>query len=157
MMGASASPEPPTAAAGSEARQQPVISVEAASWSGPLPLPADFRQYEETLPGAAERILQLAERQQSHRHQIEMAALATTDKIVTADSRRSYLGIILAFIIAMTGLLGGIMLIATGRGGFGLALCLSMLVGLAAVFVYGARSRRAERSRRRAENAAGPE
>ena len=138
--------------------------AEITQWDGPLPPPAAFQMYEATLPGTAERLLSMAEEHQRHRISQERRALELTGESMAAareagrsDSRRSYLGIILAFIIAMTGLLGGIMLIATGRGGFGLALCLSMLVGLAAVFVYGARSRRAERSRRRAENAAGPE
>lgn len=84
---------------------------------------------------------------------IEAGALEIARTTVISDSRRSYLGIILGFIIAMTGLLGGIFLIAIGRGGFGLTLGLASLVGLVAVFVYGAQSRRAERRR----NAANPE
>ena len=138
-------PDRPSPRPDHEVRQSPVVTVETATWSGPLPIPSDFRQYDETLPGAAERILQLAERQQDHRHSMEAAAFATADKIVTKDSRRSYLGIILAFIIAMTGLLGGVFLIYAGRGGYGLTLGLSSLVRLVAIFVYGTRSRRAER------------
>ena len=121
--------------------------AEVASWDAPLPPPVAFQMYENTLPGAAERLLAISEREQSHRHNLENAALATTDRTVTGDSRRSYLGIILAFVLAMTGLLGGIFLIAIGHGGFGLTLCLAPLAGLAAVFVYGTRSRRSERER----------
>ena len=131
-------------------RQDGIILAHAevvASWDAPLPPPAAFQMYENTLPGAADRILQIAERQQIHQHNLETADLATTNRIVTGDSRRSYLGIILAFVLAMTGLLGGIFLIAIGHGGFGLTLCLAPLAGLAAVFVYGTRSRRAERRR----------
>lgn len=36
--------------------------------SGPLPNPDDFRKYEEALPGAADRILKMAEMEQEHRH-----------------------------------------------------------------------------------------
>ena len=140
-------PDRPTPTPDHEIRPSHVVSVETATWSGPLPTPSDFRDYDETLPGAADRILQMAEQQQDHRHNIESGAFATADKIVAGDSRRSYLGIILAFIIAMTGLLGGIFLIYAGRGGYGLTLGLSSLVGLVSIFVYGTRSRRAERFR----------
>lgn len=36
--------------------------------SGPLPPPDDLAEYDRVLPGAAERIFQLAEREQAHRH-----------------------------------------------------------------------------------------
>lgn len=36
-------------------------------FSGPLPHPQTLRQYDEVLPGAAERILRMAEKQQDHR------------------------------------------------------------------------------------------
>lgn len=146
-------PEPAPETHDSELRPTPVASVAATSWSGPLPAPADLRQYDATLPGAANRIMQLAEQQQSHRHSIEAGALEIARTTIISDSRRSYLGIILGFIIAMTGLLGGVFLIAIGRGGFGLTLGLASLIGLVAVFVYGAQSRRAERR----HNAANPD
>jgi uncharacterized membrane protein len=40
-------------------------------YSGPLPAPELFRQYDEVLPGAAERILKMAEREAAHRHEME--------------------------------------------------------------------------------------
>ena len=147
-----AAPDRAGAVPDSEIRRSPVISVETASWTGPLPTPADFHRYDATLPGAANRILQLAERQQSHRHNMEAGALEIARTTIVSDSRRGYLGIILGFVIAMIGLLGGIFLVALGRGGFGLTLGLASLAGLVAVFVYGAQSRRAER-RRNAESA----
>ena len=91
-----------------------------------------------------------------HQHQIkqERRALELTGETIgvaraasVGESRRAYLGIVLGFILALTGLCGGIFLAALGRGGIGLTLGLASLVGLAAVFVYGAQSRRAERRR----------
>lgn len=38
-----------------------------AAHSGPLPTPADFAKYDATLPGAAERILKMAEEEQRKR------------------------------------------------------------------------------------------
>lgn len=44
-------------------------------WSGPLPPPESFGRYEEILPGAADRILTMAEDQSRHRRQMETASL----------------------------------------------------------------------------------
>lgn len=35
-----------------------------ASYSGPLPHPSSFQQYEDTLPGSADRILKMSENEQ---------------------------------------------------------------------------------------------
>lgn len=40
------------------------------SWAGPLPSPEDFKMYEDTLPGAAERILCMAESQQQFQREV---------------------------------------------------------------------------------------
>ena len=38
---------------------------------GPLPAPDDFAGYEHVLPGSADRIVGLTEREQAHRHKME--------------------------------------------------------------------------------------
>jgi len=47
----------------------------SAFYSGPLPLPAHWAQYEAILPGAAERILSMAEKTQTHIQEIEKVSL----------------------------------------------------------------------------------
>lgn len=44
-------------------------------FAGPLPHPEHFALYDETLPGAAERILRMAEKEQDHRHAWERTEL----------------------------------------------------------------------------------
>jgi uncharacterized membrane protein len=44
-------------------------------YSGPLPPSNEFERYDKALPGAAERILALAEREAEHRHKIEDKAV----------------------------------------------------------------------------------
>ena len=44
----------------------------AAHWSGPLPHPDDLDRFNLVVEGSAERILRMAEEQQSHRHKIEI-------------------------------------------------------------------------------------
>lgn len=44
-------------------------------YSGPLPPPGDLSKYEEALPGAADRIIKMAETEQSVRHKLDTAVL----------------------------------------------------------------------------------
>jgi len=46
------------------------IIAEAWRFAGPLPPPELFAEYDRVLPGSAERILAMAEREQKHRHDV---------------------------------------------------------------------------------------
>lgn len=50
---------------------QIAVQFAAAQYSGPLPLPQHYAEYEKILPGAADRILSMAEKEQNHRHSRE--------------------------------------------------------------------------------------
>ncbi len=133
---------------------QPSGLLLQASWDGPLPPPEILQHYDRIVPGAANRILEMAENWQRHQEQYEKTeqeqegyALATTRMVVMGNSKRSYLGVICAFIIAITGLVGGIILSATGNWTSGLTISLSSLAILTGVFVYGTQSRNTERRR----------
>ena len=137
-----------------DAAVQPAGMFRVETWEGPLPPPIVVEQYDALVPGAAGRILDMAESR--HRHQLQYEktaqeqegfALETTRKVATGDVIQGYLGVIFAFIIAMTGLTGGIYLSATGRWEPGLAVSLSSLAGLVGAFVYGTQARRGERRR----------
>ena len=111
--------------------------IAASAWAGPLPEPEVLQGYESVIPGAANRILKMAERQSDHRMQM--------DKMVISDgSRRSYLGLVAGFFLSAMVIAGGIYLIATGHDWAGASLVGLNLAGLAGVFVYGSRSRRSE-------------
>lgn len=43
--------------------------VEEAHYSGPLPRPEDLAKYDQVVPGSAERIIAMAEREMAHRHE----------------------------------------------------------------------------------------
>lgn len=47
------------------------ITLLQESFSGPMPHPDILKGYEDILPGSAERILQMAENEQKHRHKQE--------------------------------------------------------------------------------------
>ena len=79
------------------------LQVEALS--GLLPHPEMLREYEAILPGAAERLLQLAEREQANRNGLEKEDQAL-QKLVIANAHRDRLtGLWVAAVLAL--LFGG--------------------------------------------------
>lgn len=84
------------------------------SFSGPLPHPDILRGYEDILPGAAERILQMAEKQQNHR-------LGMEEKIIFDDSKERSRNSVFAFLLTFTVIAIGGFLIYKGKNiaGFG--------------------------------------
>jgi uncharacterized membrane protein len=70
-------------------------AVEYSQHSGPLPSPESLSRYEQTLPGAAERILQMAERQAGHR-------LAMETLVLKSGVALQKWGLVCAFLIAIS-------------------------------------------------------
>lgn len=115
-----------------ERRAEAIIQFAAqiSKFSGPLPPPEVLAKYNNILPGAAERIIKMAETQQGHRQNLEKTVIgsnATTQK----------LGLAAAFVIAMTAIGGGIWLASKGMSGSGLTAIISALAALVGVFIYG--------------------
>ncbi|MDE6917241.1 MAG: DUF2335 domain-containing protein [Lachnospiraceae bacterium] len=65
-----------------------------SEFSGPLPPPSIIQGYENVIPGAAERILAMAEKQSEHRQLMERT-------MIQSDSRDSLLGIVAALILGV--------------------------------------------------------
>ena len=105
------------------------IQAEMRAFSGPLPPPEALERYNEVLPGAAERIISLAESQHHHRQELEKCA-------ITSNVKAQKLGTVLGFIVSMTVVLGGMWLIHEGKGTAGLATTLTALASLVGVFVW---------------------
>jgi uncharacterized membrane protein len=114
----------------------------AASYQGPLPPPAMFKQYDDILPGAAERILHLFESQSEHRQAIEKA-------VITSDIEDGRLGLHLGAAISALAIIAGAVCILYGHPTTGGIIAAIPVPTLAAVFVYGSRQRRKEREGRR--------
>lgn len=131
----------------SDAAEQLAVVYRGASWSGPLPPPEVFQQYDAIAPGATNRILAMAENRQQHRIDMEKAASAREDKILASDVSQSKRGLWFAFISALFVIGSGAFLILLGKGVWGLAVILTPLAALAGLFVYGTEARKAERRR----------
>lgn len=111
------------------------------SRSGPLPSPSEIERYEAILPGAAERILAMAENQSNHRQKLETKAIST-------EGRNSFLGIIAGLAIGVVGLSIAGFCIYSSHDTAGAALGGTTLVSLVGTFVYGTRQRRLEREQK---------
>lgn len=64
----------------------------SASYSGPLPPPSFLNQFEQIVPGSAERIIQYSEREQAHRHKIEDLQTETIAKTSLINARADAIG-----------------------------------------------------------------
>lgn len=95
-----------------EAASEQFMAVQAQHHSGPLPAPQTLAGYESVLPGSAERILVMAEKNQDARIKLDMAQLEADiqhreqmaemqKRVHTGAFLSDYLGQILGFIIAL--------------------------------------------------------
>lgn len=107
-------------------------------YKGALPPPEMLREFNDIVPNGAERIVAMAEKQLDHRLDLEKT-------VIKGDSKRSWWGLWLGFAstIVVTGAGVSVALIASPVAGA--TIITSTLVSLAAVFVFGQWSRRAER------------
>lgn len=109
---------------------------------GPLPSPDTLQRYEEILPGAAERILTMAEDQAKHRQSLEQ-------KVVDGDISAQRLGL----------MIGGAVAVALGAVAAVIAVWASPVAGavlgavdiasIVGAFVYGRREKSEELRQRR--------
>lgn len=108
------------------------------SYSGPLPPPSVLEGFERILPGAAERIFAMVEKQVDHRIDIEKNA-------IDSGIRNSAAGIKAAVGIEAMLILGSCYLAHLGLGGDAIEVMGGSVVLLAGAFGFGTLSRRSER------------
>jgi uncharacterized membrane protein len=110
-------------------------------YSGPIPPPSMLEKYNQVIPGSAERILKMAEEQAEHRRVLEKTA-------IRSDVRNSTLGIICALVISLGVLFLAYYAIRMNQPTAGTIIGAIGLGSLVGTFVYGTKSRRAERQDR---------
>ena len=96
----------------------------ATSFTGPLPRPETLREYDQVLPGLAERIVLMAEKEGDHRRSVEKSLV-----------RISAWGLASATTICLIALIGGFALLWAGKTLSGLAPILLALAGLITTLV----------------------
>lgn len=116
-----------------------LIRVERNVYSGPIPPPELLRGYEEILPGTADRIIAMAEKQADHRRNLEKS-------VVESGARDSRLGIICGTIVCVVVCITGLLLsLITDAAALGALLSLSGMASLVGVFIHGTKSNSNER------------
>ena len=111
--------KPDAQAVGGVFRQAgPVVQEVSIEISGAVPHPHLLSGYNQAIPDGADRVVKLVEAQVHHRQSMEARAQ------------------ILTFALAVITLLGGITLIALGKGAEGLAPLVVAIAGLGGLLVY---------------------
>ena len=103
------------------------------SFSGPIPPPKILKGYNEVLKDGAERVVAMAERQLSHRIQLE-------DYAVKEELKQSKIGQIFGFILGLIGLILTTVLALLGHETIAGIFGTTTIIGLVTVFVLGRRS-----------------
>jgi len=109
-------------------QKYPHIHSISQFWGGPIPPPLALKEYEDVLPGTADRIIKMAEKQSIHRQRMEKEAL---DKAYRFQSRGQHYALIVVSLLAV----GGMLLIGFGHEISGVILSGTTLVGLAYAFI----------------------
>lgn len=124
---------------GAPSPQQPMSSgdrgavlrrTQSFAWTGPLPPPDILRAYENLLPGSAERIIAMAEKQSEHRRGIEKI-------VINSGATNQRWGVVFGFIIAIMALLLAGYALYEGRSQTGTAIVITTIGSLAGVFIVG--------------------
>ncbi len=96
-----------------------ITQVIEQKFIGPIPPPNIIAGYEDVIPGSADRILSMAERQSSHRQQMEL-------REIKAESRDSLLGVIFAFMLGAGCILACVVMVISVPSAAG-AICGSVI------------------------------
>jgi len=104
--------------------QVQIRETQTVLYSGPLPVSQEFAQYEQVLPGTADRILSITEKEVDHRHKNE-------EKSVILNGR----GQIFAFIIAVFSIGAVYLSIFLKQPAVSIVPAIIALTSLAAVFL----------------------
>ena len=123
-----------TPAAPAESIETQIQIAHSVSVSGPLPHPEFFQAYERTLPGAADRILTMAEKQQEHRHSQQSVRLNLDG---TLERRGQWMG----FLVAVSGIIGGVTLIMLDKPVEGFVTLVGALGSIVGLFAWSRRRR----------------
>jgi uncharacterized membrane protein len=114
-----------------EAREA-IMLIRREAFIGPIPPPKVMADYESLLPGSADRILCMAEKQQEHRMELEKQA-------VSSELKQNKRGQIFGFIVFLFSLGAGIVFAIKGMVALATTFLTVTMVSIIAIFVIGRR------------------
>jgi uncharacterized membrane protein len=127
------SPSPPS---DSSLAIEPQIT-QVATFSGPLPHPASLKEYDNVLPGLAERIVVMAEAEARHRHDMDKEAARQNELLMNNEFSERRSGQIFGLCIGALCIIACIVAIVFGAEGAAMVIGGTTVVGLVTVFVVG--------------------
>ena len=107
-----------------------VQAVSQQTFSGPIPPPSMLGEYDAVHDGLANRIVSMAESQQTHRQSLENKSV---DAAIKTESRGQHYALFVSLLI----IAGALYLIDSGKEIYGSILAGGTLTGLAYVFITG--------------------
>ncbi|MGY1488846.1 DUF2335 domain-containing protein [Methylobacillus pratensis] len=136
---------PPRKSNPSQDHQQDHLVAQHTSFEGPVPHPTILQGYEDILPGAAERILVMAENQSQHRIEQEKKVLDANEKIrlMQAEINRSqvrwvgvsdFVGQLFGLVVSLACVGGGVWLVYLEHDWAGAALFSIPIAGIIKAF-----------------------
>lgn len=112
----SALPSPTRSAKTNDASiEQRVTSIEH-HFSGPLPPPEILARYDEILPGAAGRVITMAENQSHHRRELESKTIEAQIDDDRAQRKETLRGQVFGFLVAIVAITGGVLSVCLAPG-----------------------------------------
>jgi uncharacterized membrane protein len=108
-------------------KNQPPAQEVSVSYKGPLPPSREFAGYEQALPGAADRILAITEKEAEHRRKNQ-------EKLTAAAIKYSGRGQIFALVISILSLIGVGLSIYFSAPVASIAPTIIAITGLASIF-----------------------
>jgi uncharacterized membrane protein len=109
---------------------QNIAIAQHTLYQGIIPQSSEFKEYEHTLPGAADRILSLAEKQNRHRQKLELKAINT-------GVFQSVAGTLIGFAVSISCIVASVILALNGRETTASIIGGTTVIGLATTFVLG--------------------
>ena len=112
-------------------------TLQFGAFAGPLPPPEILQGYEQACPGAANRIIEMAESQGGHRRQMEKAAMEAQVEGMHRQFDEARLGQIFAFCVSGLFLISGTIAVAFGHPIPGSIFGTMGLSGIVGTFIQG--------------------
>lgn len=113
------------------------VREERRFFQGPHPSPEMIGRYEDAIPGLGMLLIQRGNLEQDFRHEMARKEQEESRACLTYVATKTYIGQACAFILGMTGIGGGIYLLANDKETGGLAAIITTLVALVGAFIAG--------------------
>jgi uncharacterized membrane protein len=127
-----------TSSISAETLEEAIVHIvrEERRFSGPLPPPEILIEYNKVFPGCGKDIVEMAKREQSHRHSLEDRQLALEEYRIRSGVRHVTTGQMIGGILALALVLGSIYLLANDKSTAGLTVLGSVVVAFGGAFIY---------------------